>query len=76
VPVVSAEPPDGDADSVLVVPPLDPEPLAGALARLVEDDALYARLVTVGRKRALGAPSPATQASRFLELHRRLLAHA
>lgn len=76
VPVVSSEPPDGDADSVLVVPPLDPERLADALARLVEDGALYDRLVSDGRKRALRAPSPATQASRFLELYRRLLAHA
>ena len=43
--------PDGDA--ALHVPPGDPEALAAAMARVLDDDDLAARLGAAGRERVL-----------------------
>lgn len=71
--VLSTEPPDDDADSVLPVPPLQPEALSEALTLLMRDESLRAGLIRAGRLRALRAPSRATQVARFRELHRELV---
>jgi len=55
VPAVATDLPgcrDASADCALYVPPEDPRALAAAVTRLVEDDALHARLSAAARERA------------------------
>jgi glycosyltransferase involved in cell wall biosynthesis len=44
----------GDGETALVVPPKDALALSGALARLIADQALAARLGCAARERAIG----------------------
>jgi rhamnosyl/mannosyltransferase len=56
--------------SGLTVPPADPDALADALRRLLDDDALRARLGAGGRARVAGELSAAAMARRTLDLYR------
>ena len=74
VPIVTSQPPEGAVTTVLPVAPRDPQALGDALARLTSDQDLRDRLVAAGRERARQAPTIATQAARFQDLYREVLA--
>jgi glycosyltransferase involved in cell wall biosynthesis len=57
----------------LLVPPGDPAALAGAIARLLRDPALAARLAEAGRRRAVEEYSRAAMVRRFEEFYARLI---
>jgi glycosyltransferase involved in cell wall biosynthesis/ribosomal protein S18 acetylase RimI-like enzyme len=57
----------------LLVPPRDPDALAGAIARLAADPALRDRLGSAARRRALENFSEAQVAERVVEHYRRLV---
>ena len=65
-----------DERSGLLVPPEDPEALAAALARVLADPALAARLGRQAREDALGRFSWEGVATVMLERYRRLLDQA
>ncbi|MBV9110974.1 MAG: glycosyltransferase [Gemmatimonadetes bacterium] len=65
VPFVS---PDGVTG--ITVPPADPDALADALTRLLDDPALRARLGAAGRARVAGELSAETMARRTLDVYR------
>ena len=78
-PVVTADTPAvrevlDDGRSALLVPPGDPEALAGALARLAGDAALRARLGAAGRAVYLERGAPRAVAARLREALDRALA--
>ena len=63
-----------DGEVGLVVPPRDPDALAAALARLIDDPDLRKRLGTAGRKRVIEHFSTERRIDRLEELYRRILA--
>lgn len=78
-PIVAADAPGSreiarDGETALLVPPRDPEALAGAILRLAGDAALRARLGAAGRALAEREFSEARVAEATLALWRRLLA--
>lgn len=63
-----------DEISGLLVPPRDPEALAGAVSRLLEDPALRARLALRGRERVTQSFSTDVRLDRIETLYGRLIA--
>jgi glycosyltransferase involved in cell wall biosynthesis len=57
-----------DGETGLLVPPAAPAPLATALARLVHDTALRARMGAAGRARAIARYDEAAVVARTLDL--------
>lgn len=60
------------ADTALVVPPGDPDALAGALGRLLDDPVLAADLGRRGRERALAGFTAELNARRMIDLYSRV----
>jgi glycosyltransferase involved in cell wall biosynthesis len=58
-----------DGETGLLVPPRDPEALAAALQRLLEDPDLARRLGEAGRTRVAERFTAAAQTRRILELY-------
>lgn len=59
-----------DGSSALLVPPSDPAAMAGALARVLEDRALAARLVSNASERLVTRFSPQSRYQALLEVYR------
>jgi len=73
MPIVAADAPGsrealGDDSRALLVPPQDPDSLAAAMTRLIDDPALAARLGTAARQRAVDQFSLAEMADRHVRL--------
>jgi glycosyltransferase involved in cell wall biosynthesis len=61
-----------DGESGVLVPPDDPETLAGAITRLLADDGLRRRLAEAGERRVRDRFDVRAQAERTLALYREL----